>query len=56
MTIEDWKTVEQTAKILRVSERWVRELLATGQLQGRRIGKTIIIHVDEIERYQKSRR
>ena len=48
-------TVSQAAEILGFQIRWVRELLATGRLHGRRNGRAWLIPEEEIQRYRSGK-
>ncbi|WP_449066239.1 helix-turn-helix domain-containing protein [Planomonospora algeriensis] len=41
-------TVPETANLLRLSEQRVRDMATAGQLAGRRVGKTLVIHRDAV--------
>ncbi len=48
----DWITAEQAASELGVSTGRVRQLLASGQLPGRRFGRAWVIRRGDLERYR----
>jgi excisionase family DNA binding protein len=49
--VNDILTADEAAKALRVSLVTARHLLATGQLQGRKLGKSWRIHPDALRAF-----
>lgn len=54
-SIDDWKTVEEAARLLRVTTRRIRQLIEEGSLKARKKGRDYLIYIDEINRYRRER-
>jgi excisionase family DNA binding protein len=55
-TISEFMTAKDVAAQLRVSERTVRRLIATGALRVRRVGRAVRISPADLEAYLRRRR
>jgi len=51
MTNEEVYTVEETAKILKVSPDTVRKLINNGELEARRVGRQLRVTREAIDRF-----
>ena len=51
--IQDWLTVQEAAELIGVSHAQVTRYVKQERLKAKRIGQTILIHVDDAERFER---
>ena len=47
----DWLTIEDATYILKLTPRTIRELIYNGKLEAGRIGRTIVIHNEDLQEF-----
>jgi excisionase family DNA binding protein len=48
--MEEWLTLEEASRLLKLKVDTLRKWLAAGKLKGRKLGRRWLVHVSEIQR------
>ena len=48
-----WKTIQEAAEFLGLSQGRVRQFIREGRLTASRIGRTIVVHTRDLEEFKK---
>ena len=49
--LEEWVTVKEASRIMRMTDRWVRELINKGELEARKLGNMWLVSRESIYEY-----